>query len=273
MAKLSALALVEKPQSILIYGPPKSGKTQLASTLVKQGYNLIWLDLENGIQTLKECVAPEDMGKIEVISVPDTLGNPVAIETVTKFFRAAGPLRICERHGRVACINCKAGVDQFIEVNPTTFDSNTVVVVDSLSQLSDSAMAHCLGGIKDMDFKKPEFDHYGKQGLLLANILSAQQQARYHRVFISHEEAIEQEDGTEKLVPVGGTRNFSRKLSRYFDHVVYLYKKNAKHAAASSTTFSQKVLTGSRSDIDLADDKIPLAALLKGKKAATAQQS
>jgi len=268
MAKLTDLAQVEKPQSILIYGPPKSGKTHRAATLVEQGYNLVWLDLENGIQTLKECVAPENMDKIEIISVPDSLANPVAIETVTRFFRATGPLRICEKHGRAACVNCKAGTDKFIELDPTKFDSNTVVVVDSLSQLSDSAMAHCLGGVRDLEFKKPEFDHYAKQGLLLANILSAQQQAKYHRVFISHEEAIEQEDGKEVIVPVGGTRNFSRKLARYFDHVVYMHKKNTKHSAASATSFSQTILTGSRSDIALEDGKTHLAALLKGKKAA-----
>ena len=263
MTKLSELADIEKPQSILVYGPPKSGKTHLVSQLVKMGYKLLWLDLENGYQTLKTSVPRELMDNVELIRIPDTLANPVAIETVTRVFRSAAPIKICDRHGKAMCVICKAGVDKFVEVNIQSLTPEWVVVVDSLSQLSDSAMAHTLGPTKELGFAKPSYEEYAKQGLLLSNILSAQQQAPCHRVFISHEEAIEQEDGSEKIIPVGGTRNFSRKIARYFDHVVYCQTRNKAHEAASSTTYNAKIMSGSRSGISLEDKKAHIADLLK----------
>ena len=76
--------------------------------------------------------------------------------------------------------------------------------------------------------------------------LSYVQQAPYNIVCISHETEVEMEDGKSKLVPTAGTRNFSRNTAKYFDEVVYCEVKNKKHVAASSTTYANNVLTGSR---------------------------
>ena len=47
--QLNKVFVKENPQSILVYGPAKSGKTQLVAGLVKRGYKLLWLDLEHGV--------------------------------------------------------------------------------------------------------------------------------------------------------------------------------------------------------------------------------
>jgi hypothetical protein len=54
------------------------------------------------------------------------------------------------------------------------------------------------------------------------------------------------EDGKNKLVPTAGTRNFSRNTAKYFDEVIYCEVKNKKHIAASSSTYANNVLSGSR---------------------------
>ena len=69
------------------------------------------------------------------------------------------------------------------------------------------------------------------------------------------------EDGKEKLVPVGGTSNFSRTVAKYFDDVVYCEVKNGTHRAASSTTYAHNILTGSRTGVKTEDSKE--ASLLK----------
>jgi hypothetical protein len=76
--------------------------------------------------------------------------------------------------------------------------------------------------------------------------LSYVQQAPFNIVCISHETEVEMEDGKQKLVPTAGTRNFSRNTAKYFDEVVYCEVKNKKHIAASSTTYANNILTGSR---------------------------
>ena len=48
----------KRTHSILLYGPPKVGKTELAGTLAKINDvdNIYWFDLENGADTLGDMV-------------------------------------------------------------------------------------------------------------------------------------------------------------------------------------------------------------------------
>ena len=59
------------------------------------------------------------------------------------------------------------------------------------------------------------------------------------------------EDGRKKIVPVCGSSKSSRNTAKYFDHVVYCEVKNRKHIAASSTAFSNTIVTGSRTDFEM----------------------
>ena len=231
-----------KSHRVLLFGPPKSGKTRLAGTLASK-FNLIWFDLENGVDTLKQ-LPPSDQERVEVISIPDTRGFPIAIETMLKVIKGS-PVDICEAHGKVACALCRKDNKPFTSVTLGTLALDTVVVIDSLTQLTNSAIAHIT---KDKgDDYKMQHDDWGNLGKLMDTFLSYVQQAPYHVVCISHETEVEMEDGKQKLVPTAGTRNFSRNTAKYFDEVVYLEVKNKKHIAASSTTYGNNILTGSRS--------------------------
>lgn len=231
---------------VLIYGPPKTGKSQLAGTL-SEFKKLIWFDLENGYATLLKF--PEEWKeRIEIISLPDTRSFPVAIETCLKVIKG-GPVSICEEHGKVSCPTCKKESKAFTEINLSDLSDDTVVVFDSLTQLTSSAIAHITKGKPD-DYKL-EFDDWGNLGKLMEIFLSHVQQAPFNVVCISHETETELEDGKVKLVPVAGSRAFSRNTAKYFDHVVYAEVKNGKHQFHSTTTSSNKLNTGSRTGIDL----------------------
>jgi hypothetical protein len=231
---------------VLIYGSPKTGKSQLAGSL-SEFKNILWFDLENGYTTLLKF--PEEWKeRIEIISLPDTRSFPVAIETCLKVIKG-GPVSICEAHGKVSCPTCKKENAAFIEINLSTISEDTVVVFDSLTQLTSSAIAHITRGKPD-DYKL-EFDDWGNLGKLMEIFLSHVQQAPFNVVCISHETETELEDGKIKLVPVAGSRAFSRNTAKYFDHVVYSEVKNGKHQFHSTTTSSNKLNTGSRTGIDL----------------------
>lgn len=269
--KLSAVAAIEQPQSILVYGASKTGKTELVAKLANEGYRLIWIDLENGKLTLLHAVKPENYDNIEYLQIPDTSENPVAVVTVGKLMQAKTAVKICEAHGTVSCAFCKP-TDPFVSIDLTKLDNKTVLVIDTGTQLSDSALAFTRKEeIKKQftAFERADFDSYGYQGMLLSSILSNLQQKKCHRVLITHEEIIPQTDGTVLVAPKCGTRNYSRSFPRFFDHVVYCYRSNKAHKVASSTEFHPKILTGSRAAISM-EKGGSLVDLLRGGNAAYA---
>lgn len=245
MAKLNTVK-TSTTQRVLIYGEPKSGKTQLAGMLA-EAHNLLWFDLENGFSTLFKL--PENVqSNIELIRLPDTKTYPIGIETILKVLTGS-KVAICDEHGKVACPICKREEKAFTEVDLGNLPKETIVVIDSLSQLSNSAMAHLTKG-KD-DTYKPEWQDYANQGALLNKVLSQLQQAPYNVIAITHVIETQLEDGSTKLVPLCGTTAFSRNTAKYFDHVVLAELKNKQHKTGSSTDYSMRALTGSRTDITL----------------------
>jgi hypothetical protein len=230
-----------KSHRVLLFGPPKSGKTQLAGELSKD-FNLIWFDLENGVDTLLKLPLPQQE-KIEVISLPDTRSFPIAIETCLKAIRGTAG-KICESHGKWGCAVCAKVSAPMVDVELNTLPLDTIVVFDSLTQLTNSAISHITKNQPE-DYKLT-YDDWGNLGKLMDTFLSHVQQAPFNIVCISHETEAEMEDGKTKLVPTAGTRNFSRNTAKYFDEVVYCEVKNKRHIAASSTLYNGNILTGSR---------------------------
>lgn len=268
--ELQAQPHPEPPQSCIVYGAPKSGKTTLVAQLARK-YKVIWIDTEHGFQTLFSALPKEFWPNLELIVVKDSQDFPRAVRMLTKLFKTQTPVKICREHGDIACALCIKSPEHFI-IDPKTLNSGTVLVVDSLTQLSDSAMAHALGISGELVFKKKEYSHWDNQGLMLKGILTSQQRFPCHTVFISHEEELPQEDGTKKLTPVGGSRNFSPTVARYFDHVVYTSVRNKKHCVNSCTTGDIRVQAGSRNQVDIksADDFVKIFAINyseQGKKA------
>lgn len=232
---------------ICVYGGPKVGKTELVGKL-SQKFKLMWFDLERGAATLTK-LPVEWQERIELVSLADTRVFPIGIETMLKVIKG-GLCKICDTHGKVNCPACLKSGGSVTEVELNSLDpAEWVVVLDSGTQLSNSAMAQVTRGQPD-DYKF-EWDDYRKQGTLMDIFLSQVQQAPFSFVFITHEAEVDLEDGKKKLVPVAGTTNFSRNTAKYFDHVVRAEIKNKKHAFGSSTTFSLNALTGSRTDVEI----------------------
>lgn len=249
--KLTALA--QSPiQHVLIYGPPKTGKTTLIAELT-QKFNVLYIGLENGHAVFYK-LPREQQEKIEIIALPDTREYPIAIETCLKLVKGKKCV-VCDTHGKVDCPVCKAqSITKPDTVTFTTVELNVlgpdwIVVWDSLTQLTDSAIAHITKGKPD-DYKL-DYDDWGNLGKLMAIFLSHIQQAPYHTICISHETEAELEDGKKKIVPTAGTRNFSRNSAKYFDTVIYAQVANAKHTFTSMTTQTLNIVVGSRTDADM----------------------
>lgn len=254
-------------RKILIYGAPKTGKTELYGGLAKEK-RLHVFDLEQSTKTfLKESSAAYPyLESINVYPLPDMQTFPVAIGTILAVTKNV-KLSICHKHGMVGCKVCKDPAS-FSEYDPTNFTPDDVVVVDSISQLAASAMNHIMrNSIAKDDFeKKPEWDNYAAQGAMMDRFGSWLQNAPFSIVCVSHETMVEMEDGTKKIVPIGGTSNFSKTFAKYFDDVVYCEIVNGKYVATCSAEDKTRVVVGSRSGRKLRDEKkqqLPLLELFK----------
>lgn len=252
MAKLSSMSISDMPQSVMVYGGPKAGKTYLIGQLAKE-YNLYFIDIENGISTLLQ-LPPEYQDNIEVISIKDNKETPTAISTVAKLM-TGDKVEVCELHGKSPCGVCKS---KNLPINTFHFNEldtkKDIVVMDSFTQLTSSAQAHVCRKL-NLEVDKMTFEHYRVQQVLLEKVLDLAQNAKFNVVFTSHELGIEQPDKTERIVPAGGTKNFARLVAKYFGHIVHLSVKNKKHSANSSTTGAGNAIAGSRTGIVVDSNK------------------
>lgn len=243
-----AVAAVKPNHSILIYSRPKMGKTRLAGTAarIKEVRRIFWFDGENGMETLLHMdLTEEEMEKITLFKIRDTKDEPIFIETMLKAFTEKKGIYICDMHGRVDCAACKRAGFATTFFKMTDCTHNDLIILDSGSQLGDSAMAAlCLG--RDNMFK-PGWDEFGIQGKWLGDILTVVQQATFTNfVFLTHEICVETDEKKDEFFPLMGTKNFSMKCGKYFGTVVYLHKKLNKHVAGSSSTYLGDRITGSR---------------------------
>jgi len=263
MAKLNTMEATSTP-SVMLFGAPFTGKSLLAGKLAEH-FNLLYIDMEGGHDVLFQ-LNPEWQKRIEVIAIPDTTSYPMAIETCLKIVK--GAVDVCEAHGKCGCNVCKRKVTDlckdadkseheainnsyFVHIDVNALSRDTIVIFDSATQLTASAIANITKN-KPEDYKL-EYDDWGHLGKLMDVFFSHIQTANYNRIVISHTTEAKQDDGRTLLFPVAGSRNFSANVAKFFDHVVYLEKKNKKHKAASSTTYMNNIMTGSRAGVAMED--------------------
>ena len=270
--------------SLLIYGSPKIGKTQLAATIAKVPdiKNVYWFDIENGSETLitmvrEKLLTEEHAAKIILYKIPDTKESPMAMETILKCLTVRADHIVCEAHGKINCVACatKDANGKVSSFNGTLFNitkctKDDVVVIDSANALGISILNYYLLG-KSVDYKIG-WDEYGPQGLVLTDVLLTVQGARRTNYILTTHEltitTVENDKEVDRYYPVIGTKNFSLQCGKYFTHIAYLQKKLGRHVGGTGSTYRQDVLTGSRGGWMLEEQKYldlsVLFAQLKG---------
>lgn len=254
LAELAKKATLKSPNhSILLYGQPKTGKTKLVGTAAQlpEIKRIIWFDLENGAETLLHMgLTEEELSKITLISIPDTRENPRGCETILKAFSAKQPIHICDNHGKVGCVECQTAKASTVEFLMSSLTKTDLVVIDSGSQLGDSALAMAMAG-KPVE-AKPGWDEYGLQVKWLSDILSIIQAAYFTNfVMITHLIPIEEEmNGVkrDRYYPLVGTKAMCQKVAKYFGTVIFVEIKMGKHTAGSSSLYRNDATTGSRTN-------------------------
>ena len=129
-------------RKVLVYGAPKTGKTELVAAL-SSDFKLWWFDFEDGIKSVLHSprIKKEWLDNIEYFHIPDTQIFPVGIETTLKIIKG-GEQKICHQHGIANCASCLRDGKGYSSIDIAKFTNKDVLVLDSVSQLSNSAMNH-----------------------------------------------------------------------------------------------------------------------------------
>ena len=255
------------PKRVLFYAPPKCGKTAAVFGLAKLGYKIIYLGLENGHLVVANPLlklSEEDYERIELFNIPDREDNLVAYSAMRQVFQGKR-FALCQTHGANSCRICqpnsKVPLENPMVIDPTTWDSKTIVVLDSLTQLFISIKASIIAETH-LNGRMTQ-QGWGDVGNTMDSIVSRMQQAPYHLVVLTHTQRIEDTttDAKGKQIvvgvrhqPIAGSQNYSANVAKNFDIVVYGEKVRGKYNMYSDPTANPNVLVGSRSAAFIAND-------------------
>ncbi len=210
---------------VLFLGDSKSGKTTALWSLVKAGYKLRILDLDNLLDPFKERLlaeCPKEIAGVEYRTLRDKYKT--------------GPLGVTLDGPAKAFVDAMKMLDlwKYDETDlgkPKEWGPNYILVIDSLSRLCDAAY-----DFHDMIIKPGKSGEkdgravYGQAQdaveMVLANLTSATFETNV--IVICHGQYMEQPDGTSKIFPQGVGQKLSPKIPQYFPVYVRLKKSGEK---------------------------------------------
>lgn len=239
---------VPPTENIMIYGEPKSGKTELIGELTNHGYRLHIIDIEESYKTLLKLPSANKQN-IEIYPLPDYPNNPLGARFMFNLVKNSGRSYVCKEHMVVNCPGCK-DKPKHINLDLRDLDpTKDILVVESANQLQMSVMSDILGVNRLRD--KPEWDDFSRQGRTMEMILGFLQHAPISTIMTSHLLESEDATGAKGLYPIIGTRAYSINAGKFFDHIVYTKKEGIGNYRAFSSSKIANIQAASRYGIDI----------------------
>lgn len=266
---------INEHERVILFGEPKTGKTMLAG-LLAEFFNVLWFDGDKGLSTLKNNLPPELLKRIRAIRIPDNTDYPLMCGTMLRLLKGVKYL-VCITHGTTDCPICKVDAKAIqVPIELNKLPANWVAVMDSQTQFYASVLAFAYykdtgkaTGLGIPDDYKGNWDYRGIAYQMCDKFGNYMKDLQCQWVSISHETMTEMEDGvSNKIVPIGGSKNISSQYGKWFGSMVYAKKVNNKHNFISGSLYSSSVQTGSRSGIALEKKEVPsLIHLFRPKEA------
>ena len=211
---------------LLLLGDSKVGKTTSLVSLIKAGYKLRILDFDNLLDNLVQAVessCPSNIGNVEF----RTLRDPIKASSVGAVI-AGKP---------AAWVNAIRMLDnwKYDEVDlgpPAEWDSDCILVIDSLSRLCDAAYDFHESMIPKSK-SGGEYDgravyHNAQQDVEKVLAMLTSEQFRVNVIVICHGVYQDLPDKTTKIFPQGVGQKLSPKIPSYFPNYVRYTMKHGQ---------------------------------------------
>jgi hypothetical protein len=223
---------------LLAIGDSKSGKTGALVSLVKAGYKLRILDLDNLLEVLKQYIQKECPEKIENVEYRTLRDKRKASATGSvldgKPTAWINSLKMMD--------NWKYKDDEGNEIDfgpPAEWGPDCILVIDSLSRVCDAAYDFHetiipLGKGGQYDARAVYGNAQDDVEKFIAMLTS--DTYRVNIIVIAHVTYQEQPDGTTKGFPQGVGQKLSPKIPQYFPSVVLFTNKGGKRTLQTNST-------------------------------------
>lgn len=218
---------------LLLMGNSKTGKTGSLVSLVKAGYKLRILDLDNLLDILvryirREC--PNEISNVEFVSIRDKIKSGPAGPCIAGSPRAwATTTKLCDRWK----------YDETDLGVPAEWGPSCVLVVDSLSRLCDAAYDYHeviipRGRSGEYDGRAVYGNAQNAVEKFLAMLTSSGMQTNV--IVIAHVQFQEQDDGKIKGFPQGIGQKLSPVIPQYFPNVVLYQQEGGRRVMKTNST-------------------------------------
>lgn len=200
---------------LIFLGDSGTGKTGALVSLVKAGYKLKVLDLDNGLPVLRAYILKECPDKIDNVDAE-------TVQDIVTSMQGAGEGKV-----QPTFANQKKAFQEALSLMnkwsdgsiPSEWGTDTVFVVDSLTRLGDFAYNWCQG--LNPGAKEPRTWFYSAQQaveMFLAKITSEEFKANV--IVITHVNYKEMKDGTQKGWPTAIGSALGPTIPTYFNNMV-----------------------------------------------------
>jgi len=218
---------------VLIFGGPKTGKTEFAGTWAEAG-DVLYIDSDDGILTLRTSSRiPVNLKEnIYFVPVSDKSADPHVKQPI-------GWITIRE------VVKSLANTGAYADIEPKT------VVIDSLTTASDYALSYTLHVNKHTG-QQPTLPDWGRQMREITELITeARALNKINFICIAHEQYAKDElSGKVWCIPLV-TGKLAHRMGLYFDEVYYAHIRamGDKHEYKLNTKGSGLITAGSRFDL------------------------
>lgn len=206
---------------LLIEGDSGTGKSGSLTSLVTAGYKLRILDFDNGLEPLKQFIlreCPENINNVEFRTLRDVRKAGVEGLTVTSPKAFVAGVKMLEKWK----YKDEESGEEIDLGNPAEWGSDCILVIDSLTFLSDAAFDFREPlAVKGKDGKYDMRAVYKDAQDAVENVLAllTSESFRTNVIVISHIRYVDNPDGTKKGYPSSVGAALSPLIPRYFNSV------------------------------------------------------
>jgi len=205
-----------KTTKLLFVGDSGSGKTGALASLADAGYKVRILDLDNGIDVLRDLLtsgrySSEAVANVEYVTITETMKN-IGGKLV--------PVKASVWQNTTSMLS--KWVDGSTDHGPiTSWDESTVLVIDSMTMLSDAALFYILA----MNGRLGQHPHQSDWGLaqaLIENLLRMlyDESVKCNVIINCHIKPMGDENGPDRYYPNTLGKALPPKVGRYFNTVL-----------------------------------------------------